>query len=378
VAAHAARLNMADPFVDHDRRELHRLLAAAFADAAALVGATTATFRVGREHIRVRTAGDALALPLTRAMRHIRVDPMTPATATIDAWDSASTGRPLPVLADHLLRLLDKTWLEDRDVRGELRAFCDGPIRAAYYGPQLLSVYDVERRAGIYWLRDADALPWYEPGAPFRVLVDWIVANPTCQLLHAGAIADPAAAVILGGAGGSGKSTAALACLGHPELKYMSDDYVIVDVTSDPIITSVYSTGKLRSLSEFDRFEQLRGLVVNRDRAARNDDARPDSEKPMLYVHEFAPDRLAREMPVRALVFPQYLGLDDCVIEPLSSDIAFKLLAPSTIQQIPATGGVALRCIRTLASRVPAFVLGLPTDPSKVPDGLVAILAGVQ
>src|SRR4051794_40450474 len=102
VAAHAARLNMADPFVDHDRRELHRLLAAAFADAAALVGAATATFRVGREHIRVRTAGDALALPLTRAMRHIRVDPMMPATATIDAWDSASTGRPLPVLADHL------------------------------------------------------------------------------------------------------------------------------------------------------------------------------------------------------------------------------------------------------------------------------------
>jgi len=364
--------------VDHDRRELHRLLAEAFEDASALVGSTAATFRLGGEQIRVRTAGDALARPLTRAMEHLRVDPAIPATATIDAWDCTSTGRPLPLLVDHLLRLLDRTWLEDRDLRGELRAFRDGPIRAAYYGPQLLSVYDVERRAGIYWLRDAAALPWYEAGAPFRVLVDWIVATPTRQLVHAGAIGGPDGALLLGGAANSGKSTTALACLGHPGLRYMSDDYVVVDVTSEPTVSSVYTTGKLKSLDDFDRLEGLRALVVNRDGAARGHGAHPDAEKPMIFVHEFAPERLALEMPVRAIVFPRYEGLDECRIESLPSDLAFKLLAPSTIQQLPATGAGALRCIRTLSRRVPAYLLGLPTDPRKVPDALVALLAELR
>ena len=372
-------MSMANPFADHDRRALHRLLADAFEDARALAGTTEATFGIGQERIRVRTAGETLALPLTRAMGHIRVESTMPPTATIDAWDSATTGRPLPVLADHLLRLLELTWLADRDIRGGLRAFSDGPIRAAYYGPGLLSVYDDERRSGIYWLRDAATLPWYEPGAPFRVLLDWIVASPTRQLLHAGAIAGPGGAVVVGGAGGSGKSTTALACLDHPDLRFMSDDYVVIDMTSDPVVHSVFSTGKLKSLHEFDRFEHLRGHIVNRDRAVRDReqalDLDPDTEKPMLFVHEFAPDHLAREMPVRALVFPRFGALDACTFESLSPDVAFKLLAPSTIQQMPATGASALRCIRALAGRVPAFVLGLPNDPRKIPDAIVEILA---
>ncbi len=372
---------MVDGFADRDRRELHRLLAEAFADAASLVGTTETTVRVGREAIRIRTAGDALAGPLLRAVQHLRLDPPPPATATIDAWDSASTGRPLPLLVEHLLRLLDRTWLDDRDVRGELRAFADGPVRAAYYGPHLLSVYDVERRAGIYWLPDAAVLPWYEPGAPFRVLLDWIVAGPTRQLLHAGAIAGPRGAVVLGGAGGSGKSTTALACLGHPDLRYVSDDYVVVDVApdsgADPTVAGVYATAKLKSLADLDRFEHLRGSVVNGEHAARDADAGPDAEKPMLFVSEVAPECLATEMPVRALVFPRFVALDEPTIARLSSDVAFKLLAPSTVQQVPATGATALRCIRSLARRVPAFGLGLPNDPRKIPEAVLAILAEV-
>ncbi len=368
---------MVDGFADRDRRALHRLLAEAFVDAADLVGTTETTVRVGRDHLRIRTAGDALAGPLLRAVQHLRLDPAPPPTATIDAWDSASTGRPLPLLVDRLLRLLDRTWLDDRDVRGELRAFADGPVRAAYYGPQLLSVYDAERRAGIYWLQDAAALPWYESGAPFRVLLDWIVAAPTRQLLHAGAIGGPNGAVVLGGAGGSGKSTTALACLGHPELWYLSDDYVVVDVEPepDPLVFGVYATAKLKSLADLDRFEHLRGAVVNRERATRDPEGEPDAEKPMLYVSEAAPECLAAEMPVRALVFPRFVSLDEPTVARLSSDVAFKLLAPSTVQQVPATGATALRCMRSLARRVPACGLGLPNDPRKIPDAVLAILA---
>ena len=197
-------------------------------------------------------------------------------------------------------------------------------------------------------------------------------------MIHAGAIAGPTGAVVLGGAGGTGKSTTALACLGHPGLRYMSDDYVIVEVEPEPLVTSVYATAKLKSLSEFDRFEHLRASVVNRERATGDSDGDPDAEKPMLFVNETAPECLVEEMPLRALVFPRFVDRDDCTIARLSSDVAFKLLAPSTLQQVPATGGAALRCMRTLAGQVPAFGLGLPRDPRKIPDALVAILAEVS
>jgi hypothetical protein len=263
------------------------------------------------------------------------------------------------VLVDHLLRLLDRTWLEDRDLRGELQAFVDGPIRAAYYGPRLLSVYDTGLRSGLYWLQDAAALPWYEPGAPFRVLLDWVVAGPTSQLLHAGAVAGPTGGIVLGGAGGSGKSTTALSCLGDPSLRYLSDDYVVIDVPADatavPVVTSIYSTAKLKTMADLERFDELRAAVVNGDRAAA-EAGDPDAEKPMLFVHEHAPERLA----------------------PLTPAEAFRRLAPSTIQQVPTSGASALRCMRALTKRVPAFHLGLPTDRRKIPAAVAGILAEVS
>jgi hypothetical protein len=370
-------------FADRDRRELHRLVAEAFDEAAELVGAPATSVRVGRDVVRIRTAGPALARPLTRALGHLAVDPATPPTATIDAFDSATTGRPLPLLVVHLLRLLDVTWLEDRDYRGGLRAFADGPVRAAYYGPRLFSVYDVERRAGVYWLPDATELPWYEPGAPFRVLMDWIVAGPTTQLVHAGALAGPTGGVMLGGAGGSGKSTTALACLGATGqgLRYVSDDYVVVDVPDDaaavPTVTSIYCTAKLKSLTDLDRFGELRDAVVNEDRSAV-DAGDPDAEKPMLFVHEHAPERLAAVTPVRAVVFPKYLGLDECEVTPISTEQAFRRLAPSTVQQMPLSGTSALRVMRALTQRVPAFHLGLPTDRRKIPSAVAGILSEVS
>jgi hypothetical protein len=80
-------------------------------------------------------------------------------------------------------------------------------------------------------------------------------------------------------------------------------------------------------------------------------------------------------MPLRVLVFPRYLGLDECTVAPLPPDVAFKLLAPSTVQQVPAAGASTLQCIRALAGRVPAFGLGLPRDPRKIPDTLAMVLA---
>jgi hypothetical protein len=204
------------------------------------------------------------------------------------------------------------------------------------------------------------------------------MASPTRQLLHAGAVAGPSGGVVLGGAGGAGKSTAALACVGYSTFRYLSDDYVVLDVEPEPAVASIYSTAKLKSLSDLDRFEPFRDGVVNRERAAVRSDERSDAEKPMLFLHEHAPERIATSAPVRALVFPRYIASDDCEVVSLSADAAFRLLVPSTLQQAPSARGEALRCMRVLTQRVPAFGLGLPTDARKIPSAVCAILSEVS
>lgn len=365
---------------DSDRRLLHTIVDGAFHDAAALVGESSANYSIAGETIRIIFAGDALAQPLTRAIVQHRVDDNLVPTAMIHAWDTRSTGRQLPMLAASLLRLLDRTWLDDRDVRGEIKGYSNGTLRAAYYGPQLLALFDVVSRVGIFWLEDAASLPWYEPGAPFRVLLDWIVSSPTRQLVHAGAIAGRHGGVILGGPGGSGKSTTALACLrsgiGSPNgegLRYVSDDYIVIDIASQPHAYGPYSTAKVKGLKDLERFPTLTAGVTNLTDAMEQV-GRTDAVKPMLFVHEQHPERMATGTPIHAVVFPRYLALDECAITPIDPSTAFKMLAPSTVSQIPTTRSQSLRSMRKLVFTVPCYTLGLPTDPTKIPAAIEEIL----
>ena len=384
-------------YLDRDRLALAGAVHDAFEDACSEVGQVRRAFRIGHDVVCVHFAGPALVDRMMRALAPLEIDADTPATATIEAWDSTSTGRRMPMLIADLLRLLDATWLGDRGWRGDIREYCGGAARAAYYGPRLLSTYDSTCRRGTFWLQDEAALPWYEPGAPFRVLLDWMLVGANRQLVHAGAVCGPGGGILLGGAGGSGKSTSALSCLGHPAFRYVSDDYVVVELDEEPgangsaagaavkgcrggvVARSIYATAKVKSLADLARFPQLRPSVTNLHRledAATQDDGSgtADEEKPMLFVHEALAGALASDVPVRALVFPRYLALDDCTIAPLRADVAFKLLAPSTVQQVPTDTAQALRCMRTLTQRVPAYGLGLPTDSSKIPDALLRIL----
>jgi hypothetical protein len=281
------------------------------------------------------------------------------------------------MLVQSLLRLLDRTWLEDRDLRGEVSGYSAGSFRVAYYGPRLLSIYDLTARRGMFWLDDADALPWYEPGAPFRVLFDWMVADPTTQLVHAGAISTPAGGVLLGGAGGSGKSTTALSCLveavgdqaASRGLRYVSDDYVIVENGDDLRAHGPYATAKVKGLADLERFPELAPWVSNIDEVRRLDGT-DDAPKPMMFTNEMAPAHLDPSTSVAALVFPKYRALDACEIAPIDSSTAFKLLAPSTIQQVPASRSQAMRLMRAMAFRAPAYVLGLPRDRRLIPAAI--------
>lgn len=362
-------MNQADHDVaDGDRLALVDLLDRAFDDAVVRVGEVVRTVRIANEVIAIRFAGGALVPALMRALGPVVVAPEIPPTATIDVWDTVSTGRPLPLLVRDLLRAHDAAWLGDRGPRGELQQYSVGSVRAAYYGPGLLSTFNRSKRRGTFWINDHGALPWYEPGSPFRVLFDWILGGPTRHLVHAGAIHSSSGGVLLGGAGGSGKSTTALACLGAPDLRYVSDDYVTIGLEPEPVAWNMYATAKVKSPADLGRFPRLRDHFTALDIDG-------EAEHPVLFVHEHLRSSLAGSTPLRALVFPRYLALDECTIDAVQPDIAFKLLAPSTIQQVPTDTAAAMQFMRSLTTRVPAFRLGLPRDVELIPAAIHRIIA---
>src|SRR5437773_2645929 len=129
--------------------ELFEQLLANFEAAAVGVGNVERGFSIAGRPIRLRFAGPALISRLTPALDHLRSPGATDAD-TVLVWDSRSTGQaPL-----------------HRSARGG-EEFAAGRIRGCRTDYSL-SLFDAKRRLGLFWVEDAETLPYYESCAPLR------------------------------------------------------------------------------------------------------------------------------------------------------------------------------------------------------------------
>ena len=222
-------------------RSLHRRFLVA---AEATGGVVEHDLAIGPARVRLRFAGDALIRPMLPALAHlVTTGPATP-SLTLCIWDSASTGIEIPPFP----------WLpRDLRQRGEVAGYNDARFRTVYHGdvmdPTLgfnaLSIFDAESRTGIFWVESVERLPWTESAEPLRPLLHWGLMDESSHLLHAGAVANDDGGVLLGGSGGSGKSTCALACI-DAGFRFVSDDYVLMTGGGRPTAHSIFCTAKVR------------------------------------------------------------------------------------------------------------------------------------
>jgi hypothetical protein len=328
--------------------------------AAAAGGTVERFFTIAGYTMRLRFAGPALLSCLTRALAHLAAEP-TPAPAlTIDIVDSASTG----------VRLPRPPWQADDQVeRQTLLGFNNGRIRGAcQVGNDYCSMLDAPRDAAVYWLSDHRKIPYWECGAPLRVILHWWMESHGYHLVHAAAVGTDTGGVLLGGKGGSGKSTTALASL-NGGLSYVSDDYCLISVESPPYAYSLYSSAKLNA-DNVGRFPALAGLVSNADRL--------DSEKALLYLHEHFPERVVTGLPLRAILLPRVTGLRDTRLTAVTSAEALKVIAPSTIFQLPGSGLREFQALARLVREVPVMALEVGTDLSQIPTAIHDLLSRSQ
>lgn len=335
------------------------LLADSFGEAGRSAGFVDRDVGVAGLTIRLRFAGRALLGVLFPALAHLATDAES-AGVTIGLWDAQSTGVPLPGFP------WQKT---DWGPRGTIRGFCDERIRLHFDpGGGTLAMYDPDRsRTAIFAAASAEAIPWYERAAPLRPALHWLLSDRRRHLVHAAVVGRAGRGVMIGGAGGVGKSTAAVACLGAG-FDYLGDDYVLVSIEEEmPVAYSLYATAKLDPAS-------VTGMPWLKGEFIKHDSLKDDDRKMVVPVYEIRGDQVRARAGLCAIVLPRVTGARKSRMRPVSAAEALRALAPSTIIQMPHEARAALDTLADLVRRVPSFRLELGTDLDSVPAVLDRLL----
>jgi hypothetical protein len=312
------------------------------------------TIRLAGASIRLCFADGFLASQLARAFEHLACKPDGDPELTIYAWDSSEPGATPPSLPT----------LEPGSPRGTtVYSAADG--RQLVSRPVLgqLSGYDRSTASAWFWCRDGRELPFWERAAPFRQILHWWLPERGMLLVHGAAVGSPAGGVLLVGAGGSGKSTCALASLAS-DLLYAGDDYVAVELEPEPRVVSLYCSGKLEP-GHAELFAHLPPPSYAGDGSVE--------EKSVFYVAERFPERMCRGFPLRAIVAPRVQGSTPR-LEPLPAAQALASLAPSTLLQLVPGGQAALSAMAGLLQRVPAYRLEVGGPIEALPGTLQRFL----
>ena len=324
-------------------------------------------YSVAGHAVRLRIAGKGFADKLPAALAHLSRPPVEQPTLTIHAWDDVSTGTCLPRLVSRYLFFVEMHCFDYLGPRNEMTDFHGPRIRAVMHlDPVIVSLFDRVRSVALYWTQDVARIPIWDWGTPLRIILNEWAKLHGLFLAHSGAVGLAEGGVIFAGKSGSGKSTAALACLDHGGLMYAGDDYSLLSVASQPHVHSLYSSAKLKGTPDFERFSHLLPLVVNRDHIER--------QKALVFLNDAFREKVTLGFPLRAILVPQIGGRPETTIEPSTPIAALRALAPSTLLQLPGDGRETMLQLSTLVRQVPAYTLNAGTHMRGIAQSVEALL----
>lgn len=308
--------------------------------------------------VRLRIAGRVLAshvegpfAPRRRAFAD------TPPALAIDLWDARESG----VAAPGDLHASGRSW----DLGDASFAASQGARFVSYaHGGIAWFDRDAQHLVGVY--SDGERLSLQQRLRPLQMLLGLWANDRGLQPVHAALVAREGRGVLLAGRSGSGKSTAALACL-EAGYTYLGDDWVALELRGDAAIGhGVYASAALDP-QHARRFPSLRAHLVHPGRA--------EPKAYALLWHCF-PERLPAEARIVALALPRVVETPASVARPASARDLLLGLVPSSIFTMEPRGsrdGVAR--FATLARQVPAWFLDLGRRLDDIPRCLDELLA---
>jgi hypothetical protein len=313
-------------------------------DAIANTGAVEHRIVLAGSRIALIFAGPTLAGQFMPALAHVADRSGARPDLTLLVWDSVSSGVagvPPPC---------EPECFTDR---GEFWGMMHPRVRSAFqWGEFSLSLLDLDRREGSFWVKGGEALPDWSRAAPLRTLFHWWIEELGGQLLHAAAVGTSDGALLITGKGGIGKSTTALACL-TASMPFIGDDYLIV--TADPLPTAhaLYCTAKITP-AQVARFPELADLVTNADT--------PADEKAVLQLVPRFADQLPASLPIVAIATPSFGHAPETRVLGESASALRRAAEFTTISQLPHAGRHAHDFIGRLVTALPRLHLELGQD----------------
>ncbi|HUB76479.1 MAG TPA: hypothetical protein VL977_05445 [Solirubrobacteraceae bacterium] len=306
-------------------------------------GAVERTLTVGAVGVRLRFAGAGLADALLPAFGP-RIGGGGDAPARIDLWEeTAVPGGHAPA-----------PWSERQlEARGLVRGPRGSGLFAVEEGSGTITLVDAPARVLRYRAPSAERLPWWERAAPMRPALFWALGGHGRYLLHGAAVGDERGGVLLVGAGGSGKTTLAVAAAAAG-LRYVGDDYVLIDAGPPPRALNLYATAKLDD-GHLARFPELDAF------ARAPAELEEEDEKHVIDVREAWPGALTEELVLRAVAVPRIVD-GAARLRAASPGAALLGVAPSTVMQMPYDGGAILSSLARLTRALPCFAISVGDD----------------
>ena len=311
--------------------------------------------------VRVRVVGNQMAGQITRPFSHLKADrsDLGDPQLTIDLWDESETDIRCQVASlngDSKFKKITAISSEGRLIAQQLK--------------NVLTYYDRGANRIISSAVWRDQLSVYERCKPLaRPLLEWH-NDSNIQMIHASLVARYGHGILFAGKSGSGKSTSALTCL-CAGFQFLSEDYVGLQQVPDGSFVgySLYNSAFLR-ISDLARFPSIAPYVMK---------GLPHEKKSGVVLSDVFPDRLARVVPIRALVLPRIVDTAKPKFYLASKGEALLSIGPSSLLQIPSRrlGVGGFDKLAQLVDRVPCYWLELGRDPNSVPSLVENILAQV-
>jgi hypothetical protein len=313
---------------------------------------------LGEYTVRLSFAGPALVSLFTRALRHLFTEPVHDPSFNVCFWDSASTGTTMP----------RPPWPNEAyGVQGEIQGYNTDTIRTVFQpGVNALHMLHHGRSVALYWVATPEQVPYWEASFPMRTILHWWLADKPYQPIHSAAVGRPEGGVLIAGKSGSGKSTSTMACLSS-DLLYLGDDYVMVRTDAKPAVYSLYNTAKLDA-EAMERFPRLRHAISNPTSL--------DTEKALIFLHDFFPEKFVRAFPLKAILVPVITGLKDTRLKRANPGASLMAIAPTTVFHLQGASRELFQKLSRLVKQVPSYTLELGTDLSQIPATISAVLNG--
>ncbi|MDT9600472.1 glycosyltransferase [Sphingosinicella rhizophila] len=306
--------------------------------------------------VRLVFAGARLREALLPALAHLCVPRHNAPDIVFRIWESEESGLALPPCPCPTMCFTD---------RADIWTMLSARVRSAFnWGEHSLSLFDVEGKEGIFWVRSARQMPFWTIASPLRTLFSWWIETRGGQLLHAAAIGNEVGGLLVTGKGGVGKSTTALAAL-KAGLRYVADDYLIVTLDPEPTAHNLYCTAKVEA-ADAGRFADLAPQFLPSLAGV--------DPKGVIFLHDRMPEALAPALPLAAILTPAFAASQDTSVERAPPHLLKDAAAFTTMCQLPHAGDYTLRFVDRLVAALPGYRLLLGKDVERVPLTLRALL----